>query len=144
MTGIMRPWQNRPSLISYHEHTIYAQDLTGAPINELNFQTDNILLIQVPQCIPRACRLVRICLLYAYLSSSGEDFEFRIFRSSDCGSTYNPTIYVIQSGTDGLVNNCLCIDAFNEFDKCDVWYAQMILPGTTFPIFRGVLGFDLR
>lgn len=142
------PWQNRPSLIACWEHAQYGQDITGLPVLGISLTMDGGATPQIPVCIPRACRLTRVCAHYYYSDTSIEnDFTLDISRSQTCladGPTLSQTL--IPLGVGGFAPNCFCTDVNIVFDECDLWFAAITIPGAsvTFPLFRVIFHFELR
>lgn len=143
--GQMEPWQNRPSLIACWEHSSSNFDTGGGEVLVLPQVMDNILLTQVPACIPRACRLTRVCIHYYYQVTSGAPFELEIISSNECTANPVSTTLEFPVGNPDFSPNCFCGDINVIFNECDTWYSQINLgSGTIFPLFRVIYHFELR
>lgn len=147
--GQMEPWQNRPSVISCWEHEMFAIDTTGGEVIVLIPQTGGgLFLNQVPMCIPRACRLTRLCMTWAFSSSSEELFQVQLNKSTDCFATPPDTFSLeeIPVGQGNFVLNCFCADFNVLFDECDGWWPRIDFgaSGVLFPLFRLIFHFELR
>ena len=151
MTGRGSPWQNRPSLIACWEHEATAVDTSGLAIAAQFFAMDGLSVGQIPVCIPRACRLTRCCLIYAYdaFGLPAVNFNLIFEKSIDCGTTFPVSESLsVPQGTPGFQTNCFCSDLDElSFDECDVWRAYFdatSADGIFIPLMRLVVHFELR
>lgn len=148
MTNEAQPWQNRPSVIACWEHAAVGYDLTGAPVVGLPLSMDNVLLPQLWTCVPRACRLTRVCIHYVYSNDAGvaHDYTLNFTSSNECESNPTKASLLFPAGQPAFVPNCFCGDLNVLLDECDVWKSDILLnvDGTVFPLFRVVYHFELR
>lgn len=146
MAANSKPWQNRPSLISCWEHSLYGEDLSGLFVETVLMEMDGSPTPNVYVCVPRACRLTRICFNYFWgetVSVGNPDFYFQ--KSNNCGLSTSDTVISIPQGVGNFVSNCYCTDINVMLDECDVWKSFIsFAQATTFPIFRVLLHFELR
>lgn len=150
MTGKQSPWQNRPSLISTWEHTVSGFDITGDPVQDLSplITQDNLLIWGgLPLCIPRACRMTKICGFFAYSIADQDYFTMDILGDPPCG--YPSTVldsFTVTGLSDTFLMNCICIDINAFFDRCDVWAPKFQVSDGDwyFPVFRFNFHFELR
>src|SRR4030095_262646 len=145
--GQMDPWQNRPSLIACWEHSCSGQEVSGSAVTSVNMFKDTLSLSSIWACIPRACRLTRVCVHWFYSTNpSGTVFTSQVFTSNECELNAVGHTFTFGPGTGGFVANCFCTDLNIMFEECDVWYHTITFAagGVTFPIFRTFLHFELR
>lgn len=148
--GQMEPWQNRPSLIACWEHALSAFDLSGNPITSISTSMEGLGTTSVNVCISRACRLTRMCFVYAYndTGGGGGTFDYTVSRSPDCGVSFPTSVTVaVPVGNGGFAQNCLCVDVSLLFDECDTYRSLFDFTpvgNLTFPIFRVMHHFELR
>lgn len=151
--GIVAPWQNRPSLISCWEHHAAGFDISGDGISDIGaFWTgDNLTLRDMPFCIPRACRLTRVCLIVAVFDTDigvPAPFNFTIEKNAECDNDSWVTRHdeALELQHTGFQFNCYCFDTSINFKECDLWRPDFIALGDPwyFPAYRGIFHFELR
>ena len=150
MTGKTSPWQNRPSLISCWEHTASLIDFSGVPntnIGAPNLWTgDNVNLDLIPFCIPRACRMTRICTIFAFVDGDPDTMPMTILKSVICTEPSFSVEHVenINAQATGELN-CTCFDVSIPFDECDIWKPGFnVHLAVTTSIVRATFHFELR
>lgn len=146
MAANSKPWQNRPSLIACWEHTLHAEDTSGLFVESMITQMDSSLTGNSYVCVPRACRLTRICFRYVYSAAQGvTPFDYYFQKSIDCGANFSDTIIQIPLGSGGFSSNCYCADINVSMDECNVWKSFVNLASpTSFPFFRIIHHYELR
>lgn len=151
--GLASPWQNRPSLVACWEHSATFVDTQGIPIETMFASMDGLNIGQINVCIPRACRMTRFCLIYAYDSMTipGTQFDLVFQRSQACGADGSfllTEIVSIPAKTPGFITNCFCSDLQEMiFDECDVWrcyFDATAALGIVIPLMRILFHFELR
>jgi hypothetical protein len=142
--GQMEPWQNRPSLIACWNEATHGQNVSGSPITTLQLAMDGNDTANIPVCIPRACRLTRVCITSAVSSFGAGSVTLNMFRSKNCGGAYTGFTLAVPDLVGGLVVNCYCARFDILFDQCDIWFANLTLPSMVIPIFRVLFHFELR
>lgn len=144
MPGQAEPWQNRPSLIACWNESAYGQNVSGLAVTTLQLAKDGADTANIPVCIPRACRLTRVCLTYQMSSFGAGSIILNVQKSKNCGVAYVGTSLVVPDAVGGLVTNCYCARLDILFDQCDVWFANLTLPSAILPFFRVMFHFELR
>lgn len=144
-----RPWQNRPSVVACWNQLVWAFDISGSPVTALNTSSNPIVTTSaLPVCIPRACRLTRLCFTYFYQSMAVPGpFPYEIHRSANCGDTYSDIITAFLPIGNPLDTNCYCVDVSQTYDECDVWFSLFnFLPVISIiqPRIQVVHHFELR
>ena len=111
---------------------------------------DNLLLkLGLPNCIPRACVLTKICGSFAYNASAETDLTIEIQKTNVCdmGSMAIQEQITISGLSDAFTLNCFCEETSVLFDDCDIWIPTTTAGaagGWTFPALRIVFYFELR
>lgn len=154
MTSKQSPWQNRPSVISYWEHSFSGFDLSFLEILNLNnLMTKDNLVVHggLGVCVPRACRITRVCVSFASVEARTDPIDMWIESSTDCGVTFiqsSDSHPVATAGIDPLVPICTCFKPKTLLNECEVWRPSFAIPpvglGFDVPIFRIVVGLELR
>lgn len=142
-------WHTRPSLLSTWEHTVSGFDISGSPILDLNplITQDNLVIWGgLPLCIPRACRLTKVCGFFAYQVGEFDSFDMEILKDPPCVTPSTSwDSFTVSGMSGGLVLNCFCLPVNVVFDACDVWAPSFINAGDwTIPVFRFNFHFELR
>jgi hypothetical protein len=107
---------------------------------------EGIVLAQLATCVPRACRLTRVCMHYKYSEKLGVDDMFLKFdTSADCENDgYTEHLLPVPTGVGAFISNCFCAELNVLFDECALWQASFLMGGVTFPLARVNFHFELR